>query len=86
MAINEEQAKEKAKGISIRLMAVLGVFAAVVFIFIFIVNEIVLEDGKQFDNEAFSLLNHVKSGTATSVLTVLTFSDQYSFYYLLTLF
>lgn len=73
------ETEEKVKGISLRVLIVLAISTAFLFILIFMANEIVLENETKFDFAVFKSLDHYRSPFATSVLTFFTFFGSINF-------
>ena len=73
--MREEPAKasEKAKGISLRLIIVISVFAVILLIFLAITNEIVLEGESGFDTAVFKFLKNITNRTITDIALIITF-------------
>lgn len=69
----KENNKEKAKGISLRLILVAGIFLAALAVFLFIADEIVLENENSLDVWAFQKLAGITSSAMTSLMTGITF-------------
>lgn len=72
-AIAATEASQKAKGISLRLLVVIGVFLAALAVFLFIAQEIVLENENSLDAAAFQKLARITNPGTTSVMTFITF-------------
>ena len=70
---------EKVRGISIRVLVVLGVSAIFLFVLFFLANNIVLKNQTDFDISVFQLLGRFRSHTATKVLTFFTFFGSINF-------
>ncbi|MDQ6609441.1 MAG: phosphatase PAP2 family protein [Bacteroidota bacterium] len=68
-----EEAKQKARGISLRLLLVAGIFLASLAIFIFIADEIVLENENSLDVAAFQMLAKITGPAMTGLMTGITF-------------
>jgi undecaprenyl-diphosphatase len=64
---------QKAKGLSIRFLIVAGIFLAALFIFIFIANEMVLENENRLDLVVFNALRSITNPTTTYWMTFITF-------------
>src|SRR3954471_17091087 len=73
------QATEKIKGISVRLIIVLAIFAVILLVFVFIADEIVLEHETWFDNTVFHLLNKHTTPFTTSLMVFFTFFGSQKF-------
>jgi undecaprenyl-diphosphatase len=73
MSNNTAETQEKVKGISLRLIIVLAVFAAILLLFFFITDEFVLEGENRIDTRVFDFLSHYTSPGTTAVMNVLTF-------------
>lgn len=90
MQDNATKTKEKVKGISLRLVVVLAIFAVILLLFLFITDEFVLEGGSNIDAKVFHFLEGYISPGTTSVMNVLTFFGSTKFlfpaYILLALF
>lgn len=67
------ESTEKVKGISLRLLIVLAIFAVVLLLFVFITEEIVLENESYFDIAVFQLLQDYTSTGTTSKMIFFTF-------------
>ncbi len=74
-----EEVKQEAKGISIRLIAVTGIFLAALAAFLFIADEIVLEGENGLDSAAFKVLANITNPGMTSIMTGITFFGSSSF-------
>lgn len=70
---NTNEVTQKAKGISLRLLIVAGVFLAAMTAFVFIADEIVLENENALDTWAFQKLKAITSPATTHLMTVITF-------------
>src|SRR5215210_1614227 len=64
---------EKVKGISLRLLIVLAIFAVILLLFVFITEEIVLGNESHFDNTVFQLLQGYTSTGTTDKMIFFTF-------------
>jgi undecaprenyl-diphosphatase len=64
---------KKAKGISLRFFIVAGIFLAALLLFIFIADEMVLENENQVDLAAFSKLAAITNPATTNVMLWITF-------------
>lgn len=73
MPDNTSKATEKIKGISLRLLIVLAIFAVVLLLFVFITNEVVLGNERDFDNRIFQLLQDYTSTGTTDKMIFFTF-------------
>lgn len=73
MPDNLSQVSEKVKGISLRLVIVLAIFTVILLLFIFITNEIVLENERYFDNTVFLFFADYTSTGTTGKMIFLTF-------------
>lgn len=71
--------EEKVKGISLRVLVVLGISAVFLLVLFFLTNEIVLENESGFDNAVFQFLNRFRSPGITSVLIFFTFFGSINF-------
>ncbi len=69
----KEQTSEKAKGISLRLLIVAGVFLAALAVFAVIADEIVLENENGLDVWAFDKLKTITNASTTRLMTGITF-------------
>ena len=69
----KEEITEKAKGMSLRLIIVLGIFLAAMSIFLFIADEMVLENETGFDVAVFQKLEKITGPSMTSFMTGVTF-------------
>lgn len=67
------ESTEKVKGISLRLLIVLAIFAVILLLFVFITDEVVLENETHFDNMVFQLLQHYTSTGTTAKMIFFTF-------------
>lgn len=79
MSNNTSQTNEKVKGISLRLVIVLAIFAVILLVFLFITDEIVLEKETGFDNNVFQLLHNYTTDTVTNKMIFLTFFGSMKF-------
>ena len=73
------QTTEKVKGISLRLIVVLSVFAVILLLFLFITDEIVLEKEDGFDNSIFQFLHNYTTTAATGEMIFFTFFGSQKF-------
>jgi undecaprenyl-diphosphatase len=73
--------QKKAKGISLRLLIVAGVFLISLVLFIFIADEIVLENENHLDQLVFQKLQALTNPSTTRVMVFITFFG--SVYFLL---
>lgn len=73
------QTSKKIKGVSIRLVIVLAIFAMILAIFLFIIDEIVLEKETAFDNNVFGFLRHYTTSGVTSKMIFLTYFGSQKF-------
>jgi membrane-associated phospholipid phosphatase len=73
MLDNTSKVTERIKGISLRLLIVLAIFAVVLLLFVFITNEVVLGNERDFDNRAFQLLQDYTSIGTTDKMIFFTF-------------
>jgi membrane-associated phospholipid phosphatase len=64
---------QKAKGLSVRFLIVAGIFLTALFIFIFIANEMVLENENHLDHIAFNDLKSITNPSTTYWMTFITF-------------
>jgi membrane-associated phospholipid phosphatase len=71
--------ERKVKGISLRVLVVLGISAIFLAILFFLTNEIVLENETSFDISVFNFLDRFRSPGATSVFTFFTFFGSINF-------
>lgn len=70
---NAKIIQEKAKGISLRLLVVAGIFLLALLAFGFIANEMVLENENWLDQWAFALLAGITNSSVTQVMLFITF-------------
>jgi undecaprenyl-diphosphatase len=63
---------QKAKGISLRFLIVAGIFLLTLFLFIVIVNEMVLEN-ENLDFTVFDQLKHITNASMTKAMLLITF-------------
>ncbi|MDB5248862.1 MAG: phosphatase family protein [Segetibacter sp.] len=81
---------QKVKGISLRLVLVLVIFAIILLLFLLITEKFVLEGGNNIDASVFTFLENYTSPTTTAVMNFFTFfgSTRFLFpaYLLLALF
>lgn len=73
------ETEEKVKGISLRVLVVLGISAIFLLVLFFLTNEIVLENETGFDLSVFRFLDRFRSPGTTSVLTFFTFFGSINF-------
>ncbi len=73
MPDNASESTEKVKGISLRLLIVLAIFAVILLLFVFITDEVVLENESYFDNTVFQLLQNYTSTGSTGKMIFFTF-------------
>ncbi|MDQ6815172.1 MAG: hypothetical protein M3040_15660, partial [Bacteroidota bacterium] len=73
------ETKEKVKGISLRVLAVLAVTVIFLGILFFLTDEIVLENQSSFDLSVFRFLDRFRSPGLTSVLIFFTFFGSINF-------
>ena len=73
MQAGATQTKEKIKGISLRLVIVIGVFSFILFTLLFVTNEVVLEGENSFDTRVFTSLRTITNGSTTNIMLLLTF-------------
>jgi undecaprenyl-diphosphatase len=73
MPDQRSQTKEKVKGISLRLLVVLGISAVFLVVLFFLTDEIVLENEGGFDAAVFHFVDSLRSTGLTSFLTFFTF-------------
>ena len=64
---------QKAKGISLRFLIVAAIFLGALLIFIFIADEMVLENENHFDFIAFAMLKRITNPLMTKVMVFITF-------------
>ncbi len=79
MSDKSSQTTEKVKGISVRLVIVLAIFAVILSIFLFITDEIVLEKETGFDNMVFQFLRSYTTAAVTGTMIFLTFFGSMKF-------
>lgn len=70
---NAKIIQEKAKGISLRLLVVAGIFLLALLAFGFIANEMVLEKENWLDQWAFTRLAGITNSSVTQVMLFITF-------------
>lgn len=70
---NAKVIQEKAKGISLRLLVVAGIFLLALLAFGFIANEMVLENENWLDQWAFARLAGITNASVTQVMLFITF-------------
>ena len=70
---------EKIKGVSLRLVLILAIFAVVLFVFLFITDEIVLGHESGFDTSVFDFLASYTSPAITDVMLRFTFFGSMTF-------
>lgn len=73
------ETQEKVKGISLRMLVVLGISAIFLLVLFFLTNEIVLENETGFDTAVFQYLDQYRTPLTTNVLTALTFFGSANF-------
>jgi membrane-associated phospholipid phosphatase len=71
--MQQKETVRKAKGISLRLVIVAGVFLLALLAFGFIADEMVLENESSFDRVVFGWFSQITSSATTSVMLVITF-------------
>lgn len=76
--LSNETAK-KVKGISLRLVIVLAIFAIILSVFLFITDEIVLENETGFDTMVFQFLHTYTSTAVTEKMIFFTFFGSMKF-------
>jgi len=64
---------QKAKGISLRFLIAAAIFLVSLLLFIFIANEMVLENENSLDALVFQKLRHVTDASTTSIMLFITF-------------
>ena len=79
MSDKTSEAAEKVKGISLRLVIVLTILAAILLLFLFITDEIVLENEKGFDNIVFGFLHRYTTPALTGIMIFFTFFGSMKF-------
>ena len=72
-SVTATEVSQEVKGISLRLLVVIGVFLAALAVFVFIAGEIVLEKENSLDVAAFQKLARITNPGTTSVMTFITF-------------
>ena len=70
---------EKVKGISLRVLLVLGFSTIFLLIFFVLTHEIVIENETSYDETVFRFIDRFRSPLVTSVLTFLTFFGSVNF-------
>jgi membrane-associated phospholipid phosphatase len=70
---------ENVKGISVRLIIVLAIFAIILLLFLFITDEFVLEGENSIDLSVFQFLQTYTTPGTTSVMNILTFFGSINF-------
>ena len=70
---------EKVKSVSLRLVVVLAVFAAIFVLFLIITDEIVLEHETGFDTMVFQFLHHYTTPAVTQKMLFFTFFGSMKF-------
>ncbi|WP_018614405.1 phosphatase PAP2 family protein [Segetibacter koreensis] len=73
MPENTSETTRKVKGISLRLLMALAIFAIILLVFLFITDEIVLEHETAFDNSVFQFLHSYTTTDVTNKMIFLTF-------------
>lgn len=73
------EAKKKAKGITLGLLAAIVIFLLTIFIFWRITDEIVLEKGTGFDDSVYTFLSPYTSPGVTKLMLVFTFFGSVGF-------
>lgn len=76
---NSSQPIEKAKGISLRLMIGLAIFTFILLVFVYITNEIVLENETAFDTRVFQFLHNYTTDAVTGKMIFFTFFGSQKF-------
>lgn len=79
MPDNSSQTSQKVKGISLRLIVVLAIFAVILLLFLFITDEIVLEKETGFDNRVFQFLHSYTTPALTDKMILFTFFGSMKF-------
>lgn len=79
MPDTSSQTIEKVKGISLRLVVVLAIFAIILLLFLFITDEIVLDKETGFDNRVFQFLHNYTTTATTSKMVFFTFFGSMKF-------
>lgn len=71
--------KSKLKGIPLKMVLVVAVFLSLLFVFIFITDEIVLEKENGFDLFVFDLLSAITNKANTKIMSGITFLGSRTF-------
>lgn len=79
MSGKTSQTAEKVKGISVRLIVVLAIFAVILLLFLFITDEIVLEKETAFDDSVFKFLRSYTTAGVTGKMILFTFFGSMKF-------
>jgi undecaprenyl-diphosphatase len=79
MVNDTSESEEKVKGISIRVLVVLGISAIMLLILFFLANEIVLENETGFDTAVFHFVDRFRFPAVTAALTFFTFFGSINF-------
>lgn len=79
MQNKQVETSEKVKGISLRVLVILGISAIFILILFYLTNEIVLENETGYDNAVFKFIERYKSPGITQVLTFFTFFGSIKF-------
>ena len=73
MEATKQEITQKVKGISLRLVLILVLFALVLGVFYYITDEIVLEKETGFDVKVFQFLSFIKGPAAQNIMLFFTF-------------
>ncbi len=79
MSNKTAQTLQKVKGVSLRLLIALAVFAVILLLFLYITDEIVLENESGFDNSVFQLLKGYTTPAVTGTMIFFTFFGSMKF-------
>jgi len=79
MADETVEGAEKVRGISLRVLLVLGFSAIFLLILFVLTHEVVIENETSYDEAVFRFVNRFRSPAVTSVLTFLTFFGSVNF-------
>lgn len=79
MSNKTAQTFQKVKGISLRLLIALAVFCVILLLFLYITDEIVLENESGFDNSIFQFLKGYTTPAVTGTMIFFTFFGSMKF-------
>lgn len=79
MEQSKQEIKQKVKGVSLRLVLVLLLFALVLCILYYITDEIVLEKEGSFDTKVFKMLSFIERPSAHNIMLFFTFFGSTNF-------